>query len=168
MRIFLTGRPGIGKSAIIKKLIEILKERGLKVAGILTQEIRKGEKRKGFKIMDISSSEEGILSAIGIKSKFKVSKYGVNIQDIDKIVNRCRESIKEADVIVIDEIGKMEFFSENFRKLIDEILKEEKPLIATLHRKYINEFKKFGELIIVTEQNREKLAEELLSKVDKV
>lgn len=163
MKIFLTGRPGSGKSTVIQKILEELKKRKVKVAGILTPEIR-ADSRKGFEIIDIASGKKGILAAIGIKGP-KVSKYGVNISDIDKIVDKFLESFDDADICLIDEISKMEYFSEKFKAMIQKILAGKKPLIATLHRAFVKDFQEYGEVIWVDKNNREKLPEEILKKI---
>lgn len=165
-RIFLTGKPGVGKSKIIDDIINALREKGIKVAGMRTPEIRKGGVRVGFRIVDIASGSEGTLASIETKSKFKVSKYGVDVADIDRITDICAKSIAASDVIVIDEIGKMEFYSEKFKELINRILKSDKPLIATLHRAYVKDFEKFGRVFVVTEENRAWLAQKIVSLLD--
>lgn len=160
-RIFLTGAPGCGKSTVIAKVLKELKRKKLKTAGILTPEIRK-DSRKGFEIVDIASGHREVMAAVDIKSKFKVSKYGVDVPAIDRVLEKFEESFKAADIIVLDEIGKMEYCSEKFKQLLQKILKSKKPLLATLGRHLVPEFKKHGEIIIVTRQNREALSAELL------
>ena len=39
---FLTGRPGIGKTTVLLKTVKILEEKGLKVGGIISREVRRG------------------------------------------------------------------------------------------------------------------------------
>jgi len=113
MKILLTGGPGIGKTTIIKKWIsEIYKEAG----GFYTEEIREKGKRIGFKIKTING-KEGILSKIG-SGKHNVGKYTVNIDIFEEIgVKALEDALKNKEVkyIVIDEIGKMELFSEKFK-----------------------------------------------------
>jgi nucleoside-triphosphatase len=52
--------------------------------GFYTSEIRKGKERVGFEIISLDG-KRGILAHKDLKSKFKVSKYGVNIEDLDRI-----------------------------------------------------------------------------------
>jgi len=167
MRIFLTGRPGCGKSTLIQRIIDELQKRKIKIAGILTPEIRTSSGRQGFKIIDIASGEKGILAAVYIKSNYKVSKYGINISDIDRIVEQFEKSLAGADIIIIDEVGKMEFYSKKFKATIDKILALDKPLLASLHRALINDFKNYGEIIFVDKSNKEQLVGEVLEKLTK-
>jgi nucleoside-triphosphatase len=79
--ILITGKPGCGKTSLI---IEIIKELNLPAGGFYTQEIREKGVRKGFKIISLDG-REGILARVNFKSPYKVSKYGVNIKDLEEI-----------------------------------------------------------------------------------
>jgi len=129
--ILITGRPGCGKSTLIKRLIEGLGGEW-KIAGIVTPEIRKNHKRFGFRIIDLLSGEGEILASVDIKSEIRVSKYFVNLDGIEKILDKFMESFEEADLFVVDEIGKMELLSGRFRDIIIKILDSEKPVVATV------------------------------------
>ncbi len=59
-------------------------------------------------------------------------------------VPAIRRAIVEADLIVIDEIGPMEYTSDEFIRAVGEVLKSEKPLLAVVHRKFIDRFRPLG------------------------
>ena len=75
MKIFLTGKAGIGKSTVFKRVVDELKQRGLKVGGIITPEIKDKEKRIGFEVVDLFSGKKGILATLKYKTKIKFGKY---------------------------------------------------------------------------------------------
>ena len=57
----------------------------------------------------------GILAHVNLKAGPKVSKYRVNIDDIDSIIVPELKKARESGLLtIIDEIAKMELFSENF------------------------------------------------------
>lgn len=124
MIIAITGKPGIGKTTAIKKIIEKL---GDKAIGFYTQEIRhpKTKQRLGFKVIT-TDGKEGVLAEKFKDSIYKVGSYGVNIDEFEKIViPTLQEALKQKDkIIVIDEIGKMELFSKKFEELVRNLLKE--------------------------------------------
>lgn len=166
MKIFITGKPGIGKSTVLLKTIELLRKKGLKVGGIITPEIRKEGKRVGFKVKDVYSGNEGELATIKRIKGPRLGKYFINLSEFERVALAALDfALKECDVIAIDEIGKMEFFSQRFKQKVYDIIKSDKPLIAVLHRNYVTEFRKYGELVVVTEENRDRLPEELVKKV---
>ena len=165
MRIFITGMPGVGKTTLALKVAERLKDLGYKVGGFITKEIRKDGRRVGFKIITLDTNEEAILAYVG-EGNVKVGKYAVFVENLDKVgVEAIKRALKEADIIIIDELGAMEFKSKTFSKVVDEVIKSNKPLLATLHRNWINKFKDKGELYYLTAENRDKLFEEILNKV---
>ncbi|WP_456472277.1 NTPase [Methanocaldococcus sp.] len=158
MRIFITGKPGVGKTTLIKKLFEELKDK--EVGGFITEEIRKEGRRVGFKMIALDTKEEGLLAYVG-KGEPRVGKYRVFVDNIDKIAVNALKRALNKDIILIDEIGAMEFKSKNFKKALDEVLKSNKIIVATLHRNYIDKFKDFGEIIYLTEKNREEVLKNL-------
>ena len=166
MKIFLTGRPGSGKSTVLMELIEQLKAEGLKVGGIITPEVRARCYRTAFKVVDLSSGEEGILASVDQPTGPMVGKYRVNLQDFERVALPALDfALKECDIICIDELGKMEFFSAKFKQRVNEILKSEKPLIAAVHRNYAKIYEKRGSLIQVTPENREKIIDTIISRI---
>jgi nucleoside-triphosphatase len=163
MKIFLTGLPGSGKSTVLIKTIELLKKKGLKVGGFITPEIREKGRRKGFFVKDVFSGSMEVFASVDFKIGPKLGKYCIDVAAFDKIALKAIDfALEKCDVIVVDEIGKMEFFSENFKKKLGALMLEDKPLMAVLHKNFVDQFKQLGKVIEVTEENRERLPEELV------
>jgi nucleoside-triphosphatase len=161
--IFITGKPSCGKTTLI---IEILEELKLKVGGFYTKEIREKGVRKGFKIISLDR-KEGILAHVSIKSPYKVSKYGVNVKDLEEIgVKSILNAQKENKIIVIDEIGKMELFSEEFKKAVLKALESKNKVLGTIKMtkdSFTDKIKKRKDVKIfyLQKENREKVKEEI-------
>jgi len=125
----LTGRPGTGKTSLIKQAIAGV--RG-KVGGFYTEEIRSGGVREGFRLVSLDG-REAILAHVDIPSPYRVSKYGVDIDSLDRVgVAALNQAAKECNLVVVDEIGKMELFSANFREAIWQIIKSGKKVLGTI------------------------------------
>jgi nucleoside-triphosphatase len=157
--ILICGRPGVGKTTLIKKVAEKL---GEKAAGFYTEEIRKEKERVGFKIKNLEG-KEGILAHIDCKSPYRVGKYKVNLNEFEEIsLPSIERGIKEEKIIIIDEIGKMELYSKKFRQVVIQALDSPNNVIATIPA-YKNEFlKKIRqrgdvEIYEIMRENREKL-----------
>lgn len=132
--ILITGPPASGKSTFIQEIIK-----GKKVSGIVTPEIRKDGQRWGFKVVNIKNGRAAIFASVEMKPHV-VSKYGVHIEHFEEIaVPAIEEGIKSNSIIVIDEIGNMELFSDKFRKLVLKAL-DTKRVLATISLKTKNEF----------------------------
>ena len=108
--IFLTGAPSSGKTTVIKKVINQL---NYPANGFYTEEERVNGKRTGF-LMRTLDGKSGYLAHQDIKSIYHIRRYGVSIQNSEKIAIPSIKSVNN-NVIVLDEIGKMECFSEAFQ-----------------------------------------------------
>lgn len=163
--IFITGKPGCGKTSLI---MEILKELNLNAGGFYTSEIREKGIRKGFKIKTLKG-KEGILAHVNIKSLYKVSKYKVNIKDLEEIgVKSILNSLRENELTVIDEIGSMELCSEEFEKAVITALNSKNKVLGTIKMTpdlFTNEIKKRKDtkIFYLKRGNREKIKSEIVS-----
>jgi len=125
----LTGRPGTGKTSLIKQAIAGM---GSKAGGFYTEEIRSRGVRLGFKLVTLDG-QSAILAHIDIHSPYRVSKYGVDIDSLDRIgVSALNQAAKECNLVVVDEIGKMELFSANFREAVLRIIDSGKRVLGTI------------------------------------
>ena len=164
--IFLTGEPRCGKSTVLMKIIDLLKKKGFKVGGFISPEIRSRGDRIGFKVIDIHSGKEGMLASVDQKIGPQVGKYHVNLDDFEIVALKALDfAVKECDVVCVDELGTMELFSLKFKGKMEKILELEKPVIVVLHRNLVDKYKKYGKIIFVTAENREKLPEEIVKVV---
>ncbi len=159
-KILLTGPPRIGKTTIVKKVAHHLQKGGYPLKGFYTEEIRDNYKRVGFKIVTFQGVEK-ILAHISFSSPYRVSKYGVDIQALEEILDLIYP-VSSDEIIIIDEIGKMECFSKRFKDIILEVLKLQNRFLGTIALKgdpFIETIKKMPaiKLIQVTLKNRDEL-----------
>jgi len=125
----LTGRPGTGKTSIIKQVVAGMKG---KAGGFYTEEIRGQGVRQGFRLVTLDG-HSAILAHIDIHSPYRVSKYGVDIDSLDRAgVSALNKAAEECDLVVVDEVGKMELFSDNFRQAILYIIDSGKKVLGTI------------------------------------
>lgn len=133
--VFLTGRPGVGKSSVVGEVVRSLRRRGLTVGGMTTAELRRAGVRVGFEVRDLASGTVGVLAHVEQMDGPRVGKYRVNLRDLEAIGARSIvSSLAVADLIVIDEVGPMELHSSAFKEAVVEALRSEKPILGTIHR----------------------------------
>ena len=161
---FITGRPGVGKTTVLLKVVEGLRAEGFKVGGMISREVRKSGSRIGFEILDIASGRKGWLAHIKQPVGPKIGKYRVNLNDLNSVgVKAILDALERADVIAIDEVGPMELYSKEFVEAVRRVLESEKPLIGTVHFRVrhplIDRLKnrEDSEILEVTLQNRARL-----------
>ena len=109
MKILITGRPGIGKTTLIKKVFNFLSEnfKNLKINGFITEEIREKGKRTGFKIIFLNQNKEFVFASIYFKTNFKIGKYSVKVKEFENEIEKLILINKDSDLLLIDEIGPM-------------------------------------------------------------
>ncbi|HHT9138076.1 MAG TPA: NTPase [Candidatus Wunengus sp. YC60] len=162
--LLITGKPGVGKTSVIKKIIPLL---GTSAGGFFTEEIRVMDRRMGFRIVTLDG-EEGIMAHVDFSSNYKVGKYRVDLDSFEKVaLPAIEKAMKDKSIIVIDEIGKMELFSIKFRELVKKILDGEKPLLCVIKENgdaFTEEIKNRVDVSLVTVnyENREGLPEKVL------
>jgi nucleoside-triphosphatase len=163
-KILLTGLPNCGKTTAITEIAGSLDQR--RVAGFYTEEIREGDRRKGFRWARFDGLS-GILAHTNIKSPYKVGKYRVDLSGFEKSVVPILEA-KQANIelFIIDEIGKMECLSRKFIAAVRELLASDKSMLATVAQKgagFISEVKNYPAvtLLKLTSSNRDEVTSEV-------
>lgn len=165
--ILITGPPGIGKTTLIKKLERELAD--LRPVGFYTEEIRENGVRRGFELISLSGRRE-LLSHVDIRSPYRVSKYGVAIKSFEDFLDFIPFFDQGAEIVIIDEIGKMECFSKKFEQLVEKLLDSEKVFISTIALKgsgFIAEVKKRNDVKLaeMSLANRDSLLSEILQEL---
>jgi nucleoside-triphosphatase len=102
-----------------------------KPVGFYTEEIRVGGARTGFTLNGLDGSS-GMLAHVDFPGAFRVGRYRVDVAGFEDFIGRISFSDQKTELVMIDEIGKMECFSEKFKMLISDVLDSEKVLIATV------------------------------------
>ncbi len=161
-KVLLTGRPGCGKTTLIKRVVNNLPRRA---GGFYTEEIRDGGTRAGFKIVTLDG-EEVVFAHVDFKTREHVGKYGLDLSALETGVEAVREAVHRRRLVVIDEIGPMEIRSAIFRDVANEALDSEVPVLATIFARslpFTDAIKSRPDvmLIEVCPDNRERLVSEL-------
>jgi nucleoside-triphosphatase len=162
--LLLTGKPGTGKTALIREAISRTR---IRAGGFYTEEIRTGGVRQGFRIVTLDG-QQAILAHVNISSPYQVSKYKVDINSLDKVgVPAIHQALKEYDVTIIDEIGKMELLSLQFKEVVRQAIDSGKKVLGTIMlgpHPFADEVKNHPqvELLLVSRDNHNQALREIL------
>jgi nucleoside-triphosphatase len=158
--LLLTGRPGVGKTTIIRQVAALL---GARAGGFYTQEMRGPGGRKGFRLVTLAGGPEAVIAHVHIRSRNRVGRYGVDVAALDAVgVAAIRKAIQSSEIIVVDEIGKMEMFSGEFRGAVLKAMSSDKTVVATVMQQnhdWILALKGMPQVTVwqVTESNRNEM-----------
>jgi nucleoside-triphosphatase len=168
-KILITGRPGVGKTTVIRRVVA----GGVRLAGgFVTEEIRRGGRRLGFRVEDLHSGADGILAHVDRKGRPRVGKYGVDVASFDRVgVQALREAMGRQGCVIIDEIGKMELCSQAFAEAAAAAMDADHPVLGTIpiHRHpFLDELRQRKDvtLVEVTFTNRDALPARLAAMLE--
>ena len=159
----ITGLPGTGKTTLIMKLADRLTD--LKAVGFYTVEIRIGGARKGFEIVDLHG-ERALLSHVNLRGSQRIGKYGVDVTGFERYLETVPFLLPNIDLVILDEIGRMESLSAKFIRLVVDILDAPVVVVSTIAlygRGIIDRIKGRPDVRLygVTKENRDNLVGEI-------
>lgn len=136
-RILITGPPRSGKSTLIVRLIEHYRNKLHPVVGFLTPEVAEDKKRIGFDIEDIATNHRVKFARIGnFNTNYRLGKYSIFIKNLENFLLKLEGlNLLPNSIIFIDEIGKMELYSNKFQHFIRKLFESNYHLIATIGQK---------------------------------
>ena len=103
-----------------------------KAGGFYTEEIRTQGVRQGFRLVTLDG-KEAVLAHVNIHSPYRVSKYGVDIGELERVgIPALHRAAKQCDLVVVDEIGKMELFSAGFWEAVSQVIDCGKKVLGTV------------------------------------
>jgi nucleoside-triphosphatase len=163
-KTLITGKPGVGKTTLARKIVERIQP--VPMAGFYTSEIKSRGHRSGFELRGLNGDRR-LLAHVDFESRHRVGKYGVDTPGFEVFLGKLDLFNPDVQLIIIDEIGKMELFSKRFRRLVIETLRTNKSMLATITLKgegFVQEIKQRPDvhLLTATRDNRDRLLSEII------
>ena len=165
-RLLLEGRPGIGKTTVARRLLNLLQETGKPVGGFTTAELRTGGRREGF-LVEAASGAHALLAHVDLPGPPRVGRYGVDLAAFDRVALPALRTPRTGGVVIVDELGKMELASAAFRDAVMQLLERDVAVVATVHQtrdRFTDALRRRPEIrvIRVTEATRDALPQQLM------
>lgn len=162
----VTGAPGVGKTTLIRQVVSTMR---MRAAGFYTEDLRAAGSREAFRIVTLDG-EMALLAASGHPGPIQVSKYGVDLRELERVgVSALRQAMERRHVLVADEIGRMQLFSRQFRQTVYEAVQEGHALLGTImlgRNPYADKIKAHRnvQVLTLTAENRMQVLQILRSK----
>ncbi len=121
IKIGITGLPGSGKTSTLLRIIEMLREEGIVLGGMVNEPVFdgdggtqedsapkdgsyksavKGKRRIGFTVRDLMTGESIQYGAVGIESKITVGKIGIDLSKFEEIgVKAIKDACRKAEEV---------------------------------------------------------------------
>ncbi|KAH1009191.1 hypothetical protein HUJ04_001586 [Dendroctonus ponderosae] len=166
--LLITGDPGVGKTTLVKKIIENLSKSSILFDGFITEEVRNHSfHRTGFEVRLLKSNDVAVLADKNKYGHCRVRKRQKG-PIIIKLFAIIAALLQENGILIIDEIGKMELFSKKFEQCVETAFKKKNiRILATVPVRgppFVAALKRDNgcQLFTVTRENRDSLTRQQL------
>jgi nucleoside-triphosphatase len=167
-RLVVEARPGAGKTTAFRRLAELMRESGAPTKGFTTEELRERGRRVGFVVESLGGARE-TLAHVELPGPPRVGRYGVDLEAFERVALPALRA-SSGDVVLVDELGKMELASAGFRAAVEELVEAPVALAMTVQvaRHPLTDRLRGRpdvEVIRLTARNRDQLPEELAERL---
>ncbi len=137
----ITGSMGEGKTTQIEKIVEALRNNNISTGGILSPRIIENGTTTGYDIVDIATNERtAFLRKTADEKSAKIGRYSILSEGIEKGHKALISSVRNTQVIVIDEVGRLELDNKGWAESINYLLKDSHcNLILSVRDRFIDE-----------------------------
>lgn len=161
----LTGEPRVGKSTLIKRIVgQVGSEH---CGGFYTEEVLEDSKRTGFRLVTLDG-KTGVLAHECISGPVRHGRYGVDLACLEQIgVPAITEAVAQKWLVIIDELGPIEVYSEAFRHAVLAALDSPVPVMGTIAltpHPWLDRIKQHTRVktSVLTVENREAMSQDFL------
>lgn len=136
MKIGITGLPDSGRTNLMLTIVEMLEAEQIKIGGLVTYPIFENDSVVGFKMMDYMTKEEAVIAGANITSRVRFDQFGIDMDTLGTFsVNAIKRAVFNAELVIIDEVGRIQLKSEYFNKAVLNALRSSKPIMMTIYKK---------------------------------
>lgn len=139
-RVFIvTGSAGQGKTTFVRRLVEILKENGIKPGGIISERIVDGANTSGYDIVNIATGErKAFLRSEGGVGQERIGRFYIDNEGLE--FGRAILLRSEGELIVLDEVGRLELSGSGWAPSLDALMAQSrKPLLLAVRDSFAEE-----------------------------
>ncbi len=98
----------------------------------MTGELREHGRRVGF-ALETFDGKRVTLAHVSLPGPPRVSRYGIDLNAFERVALPALDAAKRSDMLVLDELGKMELASARFCEAVLTLFDDGPPIVATVH-----------------------------------
>ena len=171
MKIVIRGRPGVGKTTAVIKLATRLESLGFPLAGFYTEELMEDTHRIGFRVATLHQRAAVTFAHVNLDTPHKVGRYSVDVDSFERVALPSLDPPSAKEIVIVDEIGKMELFSKRFQGAMEELFSSPNTVVATIPTKPIsfvrNLLRRSSPTVMdINFENRETIVDEIISLIE--
>ncbi|NVO09372.1 MAG: hypothetical protein HXX16_05355 [Bacteroidales bacterium] len=124
-KIFIiTGAIGQGKTAMVQKVIDVFKEKGIAVGGIYSPRIIENSTTVGYNIIDIANCDnEEFMRLNANESVMEIGRYKILLKGLQKGSDTLKSANnKNNKIVIIDEVGNLECENHGWAASIQDLI----------------------------------------------
>ena len=154
LKIGVTGRKGIGKSATLRKVLAQIPQ---KLVGFITRPIEGENTLKGFEIVDLFDGASHPIAYFDEENSIHPVLEGFETVGVAALLN----ALKYGDVMLMDELGFLESDATNFKNMVFKVLESDKLVFCVIKAEQ-NDFleavsKKVDRIFAIDRENRDEI-----------
>lgn len=138
--IIVSGHLGTGKTRLCEEVVVRLKDEGINVGGVLSPRVVDGESTVGYEIVDLSSEERkdfAQLSPPGVSA----GRFYIDERSLEWAKEVIRKASSSADVVFIDELGRLEMRNRGFAGVTREALSADVQVVLLVRSRFLTDMK---------------------------
>ena len=139
MVFVLSGDVHSGKTSLLKKVLPLLGEGGLRVTGYLSEPLRQGRRTLGYDLVEIGGGRFPFLRMGAPDDKQKVGPFFIEpkgLRQAERIIRRA----SPGSLLIVDEIGPLELEGKGVRPALETALRKKAgPVLLVIRRPLVAE-----------------------------
>ena len=145
VKVAISGQPGTGKTRTVLRIAQMIEDK-FQIGGFTTHPIEENGELIGYNLKDYVTGEEELSASVRWDVKPRIpgktpeaTPLGIRLDAVNRIATASvTKAIEEADLILVDEVGKLVSESKEFSSVLKEALKCGKPMLITMHKRSRN------------------------------
>lgn len=167
MKIALSGKPGVGKSTVLRAVLAQCGQRP--IVGLYTQPVFEGEQRVGFSLCSQDGRERVFSHVAWSAAPLRFHQYGLQLEPFETLACEILSSATPEALLVIDELGAMETSAERFVDGVKRVFQSNQDVLAVIQQRALDFWlaaigrANLDQLLIVDQASRDRWPSYLLS-----